>query len=122
MTVRGGKLALELKSIANRGRLGNCTATVPPMSHALNLSRDSERAAFQNKILAFLQAEIQDKSVGLEMDTPIDSVQVDSVDILNVMFRIEEEFKIEIQMAFDWHFDTVGDLVEALMGFVPPKQ
>jgi acyl carrier protein len=80
------------------------------------------REALQQKILSFLQSEIQDKAVMLSMQTPLDSVAIDSVDILHVLFKVEEEFKIEIQFSPDNRFSTVGDIVHALTDLIPPPQ
>jgi len=81
-----------------------------------------EREVLQQRILAFLQSEIQDKTVTLRMEMPLEDVAVDSVDIMHVLFKVEEEFKIQIELAPNNRFSTVGDIVNTLIDLIPPRQ
>lgn len=78
-----------------------------------------DREAIAKKILTFLQEEIQDKTIVLSMDTPTDQVVIDSIDIVRVIFKIEEEFGSEIAFAPDANHKTVGDVVNALIDLMP---
>ncbi|HVB88894.1 MAG TPA: acyl carrier protein [Beijerinckiaceae bacterium] len=76
----------------------------------------------QQKILGFIRSEIQDKTVPLELDTPIESIKIDSIDVINVIFKVEEEFKAEVTLSNDVSYSTVGQFVDALMAFIPDKE
>jgi acyl carrier protein len=78
-----------------------------------------DRDAIAKKILGFLQEEIQDKTIVLTMDTPTDQVAIDSIDIVRVIFKIEEEFGSEIAFAPDAGHKSVGDVVFALIDLIP---
>jgi acyl carrier protein len=78
-----------------------------------------DREAIAKKILGFLQEEIQDKTIVLTMETPTDQVTIDSIDIVRVIFKIEEEFGSEIAFAPDAGHKTVGDVVHALIDLMP---
>lgn len=71
------------------------------------------------RILSFIQKEIQDKTAVLTRATRRDEVSIDSIDVVNVVFAIEEEFDVEVNLSSDMRFDTVGDLLDALIAFIP---
>lgn len=78
-----------------------------------------DRDAIAKKILGFLQEEIQDKTIVLTMDTPTDQVAIDSIDIVRVIFKIEDQFGSEISFAPSADHKTVGDVVHALIDLMP---
>jgi len=69
----------------------------------------------QEKILSFIQSEIANKDIKLSLETRLDAVEIDSIDILNVLFKIEEEYGIEVQIPVEQNFETVGALINALI-------
>jgi acyl carrier protein len=69
--------------------------------------------------MEFIRSEMQDKSIQFDMNTPIDSVKIDSIDVIHVIFKVEEEFKTTVDLPQDSKFETVGDFVRALAGFIP---
>ncbi len=78
-----------------------------------------EQNGINSKILEFIHSEIQDKSAVFDMDTPISSVKIDSIDVIHVVFKVEEEFNTTIDLPQDSKFETVGDFVRALTKFIP---
>ena len=76
----------------------------------------------ERRIISFIQKEIQDKTVVLTRETRREDVAIDSIDVVNVVFAIEEEFDIEVELTPDAKFTTVGDLVDALIRFIPEEK
>ena len=76
------------------------------------------REVICSKILEFIRSEIQDKTVQFDMDTPIDKIKIDSIDVIHVIFKVEEEFNTSIDLQQDNQYKTVGDFVNALVDFV----
>ncbi|TCT05592.1 hypothetical protein [Aquabacter spiritensis] len=74
-----------------------------------------DRKALQEEIIAFLQREIQDPSVILTMETPTDSVVIDSLDIARVLFKIEEKYQCEIVLSLAAPPEYVGEIVDFLI-------
>lgn len=70
-------------------------------------------------IISFIQKEIQDKSAVLTRDTRREDVAIDSIDVVNVVFAVEEKFDVEVDLPPDAKFETVGDLVDTLIRFIP---
>ncbi len=83
---------------------------------------DGQASDVESRIIAFIQKEIQDKSVVLTRDTRRDEVAIDSIDVVNVVFAIEEEFDVEIDLTPDAKFETVGDLIDTLISFIPAER
>ncbi len=79
----------------------------------------NDRDAICARIVDFIHSEIQDKSIQFDMNTPIESVKIDSIDVIHVIFKVEEEFKTTVDLPQDSRFATVGDFVRALAEFVP---
>lgn len=71
------------------------------------------------QIIELLQKEMADKSVVLTRDTRREDVSIDSIDIVNVVFAIEEKYDVEVNLTPRDRFETVGDLIDALAAFIP---
>lgn len=69
--------------------------------------------------MGFMRAEMQDKSIEFSMDTPLEGVKIDSIDVIHVIFKVEEEYGATVDMAPDAKFATVGEFVNALIDFIP---
>lgn len=80
------------------------------------------REFLQRRILEFIRSEIQDKAVPMEMDTPIEAIKIDSIDVINVIFKVEEEFKTDVTLSNDVSYATVGGFVDALIAFIPNQE
>ena len=96
---------------AHRARLDVASDGV----HALAYDRDECRA----KILDFIRSEIQDKTLKFDLETPIEGVKIDSIDIVHVIFKVEEEFGVAVDLPQDQKYEKVGDFVDALVKFIP---
>lgn len=79
-----------------------------------------DREGMRRQILAFFQREIQDRRLVLTLDMPTDAVTIDSIDIARVLFRVEELYGGEILLTADAPFQTVGDLVDAVIDSLHP--
>ena len=75
-----------------------------------------------NRIIQFIREEVQDKSVDITMDTPIESVKMDSIDVIHVVFKAEEEFKVEIDLDTSTKYETIGDLVRPIIARIDAKE
>ena len=58
-------------------------------------------------------------SIGIE--TTFESLQIDSLDKINLSFEVEEAFGIEIPDAAIGGIRTVGDMVEGVRGLVAAR-
>ena len=76
----------------------------------------------REKILGFIRSEIQDKTVAVGLDTAIEAIKIDSIDVIHVVFKVEEEFKAEVSLSNEVTYKTVGEFVDALLAFVPADQ
>lgn len=75
----------------------------------------TDRNDIRRRVIELLQAEIQDKALVLTMETPIEQVVIDSIDIVRVLIKMEEEFGRETSFAPNGDYKTVGDVVDALI-------
>ena len=82
----------------------------------------SDYDALSNRIIQFIREEVQEKSVEITMDTPIESVKMDSIDVIHVVFKAEEEFKIEIDIDNSAKYETIGDLVRPIIARIQAKE
>lgn len=74
------------------------------------------------RIIGFIRAEIQDKSAVLTRQTRRDEVVIDSIDLVNVVFAVEEAWDTQVDLPADSQFETVGELVDALITFIPEEK
>jgi acyl carrier protein len=77
------------------------------------------RSELAENILEVVRRESQDQSVQITMDTLIKDVSIDSVDVINILFSLEDEYKVSIDLDVQAQPEKVGDLVNALIEFIP---
>ena len=75
----------------------------------------------KQRIFSFLQREVKSRQIELTFDTPVLEVGIDSIDIVRVLFKVEEEFGIEIELSPTQEFTTVGAFIDMLVGFIPAQ-
>lgn len=80
------------------------------------------RKNFPATNLGFIRAEIQDKTAPIELDTPIEAVRIVSIDIIRVLFKVEEEFETDVTLSKDVSYATVGEFIDALIQSIPDRQ
>lgn len=70
-------------------------------------------------VLDIVRNEAPRQETAINFDTPIDSVNIDSIDLINILFRLEDEYKVNIEMDLQERPQTVGDLINDLIAFIP---
>lgn len=70
-------------------------------------------------VLDIVRNEAPRQEAAINFDTPIDSVNIDSIDLINILFRLEDEYKVNIEMDLQERPQTVGDLINDLIAFIP---
>lgn len=83
---------------------------------------DASTSDLDLQIMALLRKEIQDKDAILTRETRRDEIAIDSIDIVNVVFAVEEKYDVEINLTPQARFETVGDLIDALVAFIPEEK
>lgn len=80
------------------------------------------RAELQAQLIEIIRSELPDKNVDVTMNTRADSIDVDSLAIIQTVFKVEEQYGITVPVATDTPFETVGDLVNKLIECFPPEK
>lgn len=78
-----------------------------------------KRAVLEQQLLDILRTELPDKNVAFSMDTPRDQVDIDSLAIIQTVFKAEEQFGISIDLMNNAEYNTVGDFVNAVIACFP---
>jgi acyl carrier protein len=89
-------------------------ATVKGMGLVLSRNELIER------VLEIIRSECNDQT--LTMDTPTQGLNMDSVDVINILFCLEDEFKVSVDLDLQAMPVTVGEMVEALIKFIPHSE
>lgn len=71
------------------------------------------------KIMDYIRSEIQDKELIFDLETPLEGVKIDSIDVIHVIFKVEEEFGVAIDLDQTAKYEKVGDFVDAIIKFIP---
>jgi acyl carrier protein len=76
-----------------------------------------------NGVIEIIAAKVRNKQGPLQMSDPLENLGLESLDVLELTFAIEEKFNIEIPFNANTEFDfkTVGELVKAVEGLVAKK-
>jgi acyl carrier protein len=70
-------------------------------------------------ILDIVRSEAPRQDVAINLEASVESVNIDSIDLINILFRLEDEYKVNIEMDLQERPETVGDLINALVAFIP---
>jgi acyl carrier protein len=76
-----------------------------------------------NGVIELVSTKVRNKKGPLEMSDLLENLGLESLDVLELTFAIEEKFNIEIPFNANTEFDfkTVGELVQAVEGLVAKK-
>jgi acyl carrier protein len=69
----------------------------------------------QERILGHLRENGANLPNDIDLGTPIKDLQLDSWDVVNLVFMIEEEFGIEIPQGGEANFETLADVVDLIV-------
>jgi acyl carrier protein len=59
----------------------------------------------------------------LNLDTKLEDIEIESVDLVEIIFAIEDEFDIDIpQDESDFKLETMGDIVDGVKRLIAEKQ
>jgi acyl carrier protein len=74
-------------------------------------------------VIELVGSKVRHKQGPLQMSDALESLGLESLDVLELTFAIEEKFNIEIPFNANTQFDfkTVGELVHAVEGLVAKK-
>jgi acyl carrier protein len=76
-----------------------------------------------NGVIELVSSKVRNKRGPLQMSDALETLGLESLDVLELTFAIEEKFNIEIPFNANTEFDfkTVGELVHAVEGLVARK-
>jgi acyl carrier protein len=76
-----------------------------------------------NGVIELVAGKVRNKQDPLQMSDLLENLGLESLDVLELTFAIEEKFNIEIPFNANTEFDfkTVGDLVHAVEALVAKK-
>ena len=77
------------------------------------------RAEIAEKLIAIVQQEKPVAAGGLEPDTPLADAGIDSLDSLQILFAIEEQFHVSISDERARQIRTFGDMIDAVVEAQP---
>ena len=74
-------------------------------------------------VIELVSGKVRNKQGPLQMSDALENLGLESLDVLELTFAIEEKFNIEIPFNANTEFDfkTVGELVHAVEGLVAKK-
>ena len=70
-------------------------------------------------VLGIVRREATQQESVINLDSRVEDVNIDSIDLINILFLLEDEYSVVIDMDIQEHVETVGDLIEALIAFIP---
>ena len=73
------------------------------------------RQQIQERVLSHLRENGTNLPEDLDLRTPIKDLQLDSWDIVNLVFMIEEEFGIEVPQGGEAEFENLADVVDMIV-------
>ena len=76
-----------------------------------------------NGVIELVSSKVRSKQGPLQMSDALETLGLESLDVLELTFALEERFNIEIPFNANTEFDfkTVGELVRAVEGLVAKK-
>ncbi len=77
----------------------------------------------ENRILEIFAKEARRDKASLNLDTTLEDLDLESLDILQILFDIEEEFDVYIPYNDEsFKLDTLRDVVDGMVRLIAEKQ
>ncbi len=73
------------------------------------------RQQIQERVLSHLKENGANLPDDLDLMTPIKDLQLDSWDVVNLVFMVEEEFGIDVPQGDESEFETLADVVDMIV-------
>ena len=84
---------------------------------------DAEGMDIANKIFDIVAKEKRIDRETLSLDTKLEDIEIESVDLVEIIFAIEDEFDIDIpQDESDFKLETMRDIVDGVKRLIAEKQ
>jgi acyl carrier protein len=84
---------------------------------------NAESMDIATKIFDIVAKEKRLESETLTLDTKLEDIQIESVDLVEIIFAIEDEFDIDIpQDETDFKLETMRDIVDGVKRLIAEKQ
>lgn len=74
-----------------------------------------DRAEIREKVVALTRAELKPRHVEFVDMTPCADIDVDSIDVIHILFRVEEEYGITIGVLSQESFTTMGEFFDLIV-------
>lgn len=69
----------------------------------------------RRRVIDFTREELAPRQIEFDDTTPYADIDVDSIDVIQIIFRLEEEFNVEINTPSYSSVDTMGDLFDLIV-------
>ena len=84
---------------------------------------DGEDMNIASKIFDIVAKEKRIERSELSLDTRLEDIKIESVDLVEIIFAIEDEFDIDIpQDESDFKLETMRDIVDGVQRLIADKQ
>ena len=84
---------------------------------------DGDGMDIANKIFDIVAKEKRLDRQTLSLDTKLEDIEIESVDLVEIIFAIEDEFDIDIpQDESDFKLETMRDIVDGVKRLIAEKQ
>ena len=84
---------------------------------------DGDGMDIANKIFDIVAKEKRIERETLSLDTKLEDIEIESVDLVEIIFAIEDEFDIDIpQDESDFKLETMRDIVDGVKRLIAEKQ
>ncbi len=81
-------------------------------------NQQHSRETVGKRLIEHIVAQVSNVPTDLSMDTRFDAIEIDSVDLVNVVFAVEEEFGIDIPLGDERVFVTLADFADRVVALL----
>ena len=86
------------------------------MSNSKNTNcLEIDRELLEKEIISLIQKETQNQKATLTMETLMENLAIDSLEMTYVLFQVEEKYNCKLTLFTEIHPRTVGDMVDAIV-------
>jgi NADH dehydrogenase (ubiquinone) 1 alpha/beta subcomplex 1 len=75
----------------------------------------------EDRVIAVFKNNGRLRSVPLQADTPFDQLRLESLDVICILFDLEEEFRIQIPDRVAGQVRCIGDVVKGVLAALKAK-
>ena len=91
-------------------------------SNAEDIHMSSDQSSIRESIVQCLREEKPSFADKFDESTPTSEIEIDSIDVIQIVFKLEDMFQVSLDIDPSIRFETIGGMLDYLEGLIVKTQ